>query len=126
MGNLKYMSKNKSYSELMTKTDQEEQDKVWEGVMQLAIMYEDDFGFSRDTVLEALLDATLDLAMKRPDERLMRHMNDVRRFYLYASELTKRHFDTYPTHIAQEEAEKIYGKDLMYLRDSKNFDDDSK
>lgn len=117
------MNKDKSFSELMRKPDKEQQDMVWEGIMKLAIMYEDEFGFSRNTVLEGLLDATLDLAEKRPDERLMRHMNDVRRFFLYASELTKRRFDTYPSHLAQEEAEKKYGKDLLFLRDSKNFED---
>jgi hypothetical protein len=41
--------------------------------------------------------------------------------YLYAVETAQCHFDQLANYSIQHEAEKMYGKDMMYLRDAKKF-----
>ncbi|MCB0539857.1 MAG: hypothetical protein KDE33_20240 [Bacteroidetes bacterium] len=115
------MNKDKSFSELMTKPDEEEQADVWFRLMDLAKELEDEHGYSRQTILEGLLEGILDLAMKRYDQRLFQKMNDIRRFYLYASEVTKRRYDTFPNYADQRFVEEKFGKDMPFIRDAKNF-----
>jgi hypothetical protein len=115
------MDKDKTFSELMEKPDLFEQDEVWVKVMEVAKFFEEEKGFSRQTVFEATLDAALGLAMKRPDQQLMQHMNDTRRMYMHAAEVATRRFDQFACYSTQREAERMYGKDLLYLRNAKNF-----
>lgn len=115
------MTKDKSFSDIMKKPDEDQITHAWSELMRLAKKLEDEYGYARDTVLDGFLAGTLDLARKRADERYFRSMNDVRRFYLYASEETKRKFDRLPNYREQREIEDLHGKDMLYYRDAKNF-----
>src|SRR5690606_34019990 len=95
--------------------------QIWVEVMELAKKYEDECGYPRDVLLQGLLQGTLDLARKREDQSFFQSFNDTRRFYLLASQETQRRFDQFIDYKGQREAEKMYGKDMLYLRNAKNF-----
>src|SRR5690606_39854087 len=110
-----------TFSELMTKPDLDEQGEVWLRVMELAAELDLLEGYKRQTILEAFLEATLDLAKLRPDEEIIQPMNDVRRFYLYASEVTNRRFDKLRSYSQQWATEKRYGDSIMEYRRVRNW-----
>ncbi|GEM_PF-5250229 len=115
------MSKDKTFTDIMKKPDATEQAELWGFVMAMAQEFEDEHGYSRKTVCEGILRAVMDLIIRREDEQFFQKTNDVRHFYLWASDFTKRKFDTYTSYEEQREEESDFGKDNLGLRDAKNF-----
>lgn len=115
------MSEYKSFSALMQNPHEEEISNVWLKLMELAACIEDDWGYTREIVLQGFLKGTLDLGSRREDQNFFRSMNETRRFYLFASEEAKRYLDTYPNYKTQRAIEELHGKDMLYFRNARNF-----
>lgn len=98
-----------------------ESSEVWGSVMEMAKVFEDECGFTRQQVCEGLISGALDLAMKREDQQYFQKTEDVRRFYEWALVWVKRRFEEYTTPEQQAAYEEKYGKDPLWLRDAKNF-----
>lgn len=110
--------KDMTFSQLMARPDEQEQADIWCFVMESAKMFEEEKGYSRQTICEGLLRATLDLVHKREDERYFQKPNNARRFYLWASDFTRQKLNSFISYREQWSMEKTYGKDALSARDS--------
>lgn len=123
------MSKPTSFSEIMKNPHKEKEDQVWISVMDSAKVFEQEKGYSRRIICQALIKAAMDLAQRHEDERYFQKTSDVRYFYLWAMEYTKRKFDTYIGYKMQRFEDERFGKDALSIRDAKlygwNSDPDS-
>ncbi|MBI1227816.1 MAG: hypothetical protein GC192_21455 [Bacteroidetes bacterium] len=98
-----------------------ESSEVWCFVMEMAKVFEDERGFTRWQVCEGLINAALDLAMKREDQRFFQKTDDVRKFYEWALDWVRRRLTEYTTPEEQAVYEEKYGKNPHWLFDAKNF-----
>jgi hypothetical protein len=111
-----------TFKDLMKKPDAQEQAIAGERLMEIAKELETEEHFSRQTVFEGMLDALLRLAHIHDDERYFQKTNDTRRLLLLAKQRIDHAFDSFPNYRAQRICDETYGKDSLWLRDSKNFE----
>lgn len=95
---------------------------------KMAQFFEDEQGYTRRMVCEGLLEAALELAFRRCDQKYIERPEDQRDFHLWALKRLKREIDitTSPQQQAAYEAE--LGERPLWLFDAENFglDDDKK
>ena len=108
---------------MMKQPDFDQQAQVWDEIIKVCQFYEDQHGFKRDTVLHGIWKAIFTLNFSRPDKKLIRTFNERRHFLLFACQDAQRQFDQLPSYKTQRLAEEKYGKDMLPLRNAKNFNE---
>lgn len=101
--------------------DNPEACEVIEMAHNLAQFFEDEMGYTRRMVCEGLLEATLQLAFRRRDQRYIERPEEQRSFHLWALKRLKMEMDVTTTPEEQKAYESKLGERPLWLFDSENF-----
>lgn len=94
---------------------------IWYDVELCVEKWEDDWGCTRQEVIEALTYTLLNLTSRRMNDRVFQHPKKQRDYLEYIQSHTVKYLQPILDDIGLELAEQKYGNDLLGLRDSKNF-----
>ena len=116
------MSEDMDYRPISEREDADEVCTIWLDVNYLAGKWEDDWGCTRKQVIEALTYTLVSFTLRRQDQVLMQKPEDRRRFLQYIVNYAQRELDQdQPNEVVDAYMKEVYGGDLLYWRNAKNF-----
>lgn len=110
-----------TFTDLITKPDQEEQAMARYFLQELSRSLEEENELSRTTVFEGFLEGLISLAIRRDDERYFQKLNETRRMLLIAKQRINHAFESLPTYSEQKAYEKKFGSNDLNSRDSLDY-----